>query len=296
MTIVVNTPNGNIGRRTVERLVDSGVPVTIISRHPDKVTDLTSRGAGLVIGSTDDDGALAKALDGAEAVMWVTPPAFRPDYASWVRETAEKAAKAMASAGVTRLVNISSIGAHAGAGTGPIACLGEVESIFSEAMPNVVHIRPGSFMENHLADVPTIAAEGKIYSPLPKNAPMPTIATCDIGDTAATYLLSVAWSGQHVHELQGPRDLSPVESAELIGEGIDKSVESVEVTLDEAKQGMLGAGLPDFVVAMYAEMFTAMREGRIVPEQPRSPETTTATGLRRFAFEMLKPAVDALCD
>ena len=72
MTIVINTPNGNIGRRTAERLLDSGVPVRIISRNPNKVTDLTSRGASLVIGSTDDAAALAKAFDGAETVFWLT--------------------------------------------------------------------------------------------------------------------------------------------------------------------------------------------------------------------------------
>jgi len=293
MTIVINTPNGNIGRRTAERLLDSGVPVRIISRNPNKVTDLTSRGASLVIGSTDDAVALAKAFDGAETVFWLTPPAYRPDYAAWVRETAQKAAQAMASAKVERVVNISSIGAHAGADTGPIASLGEVESIFSEAMPNVVHLRPGSFMENHLADVAAIASEGSIYSPLPKNAPMAEIATSDIGDIAATYLLGADWSGQKVHELHGPRDLTPTDAAELIGEGIDKPVNLVEVTIDQAREGMLAAGLPDFVVAMYAEMFTAMREGRIIAEQPRSPATTTPTGLRRFASEVLKPAVEA---
>ena len=122
---------------------------------------------------------------------------------------------------------------------------------------------------------------------------MATIATCDIGDVAATYLLGASWSGQKVHELHGPRDLTPTDSAELIGEGIDKPVNLVEVTIDQAREGMLAAGLPDFVVAMYAEMFTAMREGRIVSEQPRSPATTTPTGLLRFARKVLKPAVDA---
>jgi hypothetical protein len=38
---------------------------------------------------------------------------------------------------------------------------------------------------------------------------------------------------------------------------------------------------------------SSMREGRIVREQPRTPETTTPTGLRRFAAEVLKPAVEA---
>lgn len=293
MTIVINTPNGNIGRRTAERLLDSGVPVRIISRNPGKVTDLTSRGASLVIGSTDDEAALDKAFDGAETVMWVTPPAYRPDYADWVRETANKAAAAMAGAKVERLVNVSSIGAHAGADTGPISLLGEVESVFSEAMPNVVHLRPGSFMENHLGDIASIVADGAVYSPLPKNASMATIATKDVGDVAARYLLGAAWSGQKVRELHGPRDLTPTDAVELIGEGIERDVRLVEVSIEDAKQGMLGAGLPDFVADMYAEMFAAMREGRIVPEQTRTPETTTPTGLRRFAAKVLKPAIEA---
>ena len=294
MTIVINTPNGNIGRRSAEQLLDSGMPVRIVSRNPDKVTDLTSRGASLVIGSTDDAQTLAKAFEGAETVLWLTPPAYRPDYGSWVRETSEKAANAMASAQVERLINISSIGAHAGGGTGPIAYLGEVEAIFNETIPNVVHLRAGSFMENHLADITSIASEGKLYSPLPKNAPMAKIATSDIGDVAATYLLGSQWEGQKVHELQGPRDLTPSESAELIGEGIEKPIELVEITIDQAKQGMLTAGVPDFVAALYTEMFAAMREGRITAEQPRTPETTTPTGLRRFATTALKPAVEAL--
>lgn len=291
MTIVINTPTGHIGRRAAERLLDSDVPVRIVSRNPEKVTDLTSRGASLVIGSIDDGETLDRAFDGAEAAFWVTPPAYRPDYTGWVLETAEKAAKAMASAKIERLVNVSSIGAHAGDRTGPIKSLGEVESIFSETMPNVVHLRPGSFMENHLADVPTLAAQGALYSPLPKNAPMAKIATCDVGDVAATYLLA-EWMGQKVHELRGPRDLTPTDSAELIGEGIGKPVSLVEITIAQAKEAMLGAGLPDFVVDLYAEMFAAMREGRIEPEQPRSPETTTSTSLRRFATEVLKPAIE----
>ena len=188
---------------------------------------------------------------------------------------------------------MSSIGAHAGPKTGPIAFLGEVESFLSEAAPNVVHLRPGSFMENHLADVPTIASAGTIYSPLPRNAAMSTIATCDIADVAATYLLGADWTGQKVHELRGQRDLTGVASASLIAKGIDKPVEYVEVSIEQSREAMAQAGLPDFVVDLYMEMFLAMKEGRIAPEQPRTPETTTPTGLVQFAREVLKPAIAA---
>ena len=293
MTIVINTPNSHIGRRVTERLLDSEMTVDIITRNPDKVRDLAAQGASLIVGSCDDEELLGRAFDGAEAVFWLTPPAYRPDYEAWVRATASKAATALHDARVEHVVNVSSIGAHAGPETGPIAFLGDVESILSEASPNVVHLRPGSFMENHLADVPTIAGAGAIYSPLPPNAPMATIATRDIADVAATYLLGANWTGQKVHELRGPRDLTGVESASLIAKGIDKPVKYVEVSIEQAREAMAQAGLPDFVVDLYSEMLVAMKEGRIVPEQPRTPETTTTTGLVQFARKVLKPAVEA---
>jgi len=292
MTIVINTPNGHIGRRTSQRLLDSEIPLRIITRNPDKVRDLAARGASIVVGSCDDSELLKRAFEGAEAVFWVTPPAFRPDYATWVRETAEKAAKALHEARVPRVVNLSSIGAHAGSATGPIAHLGEIESIFSESVPNVVHLRPGSFMENHLVDVPSLAAEGKIYSPLPRNAATIEIATADIGDAAVSHLLAEGWTGQKVRELQGPRDITRLEVAELIGKGLDQPVAYVEITIDESRAAMAEAGMPEFVVDLYSEMFVAMKEGRVVPEQPRTPETTTPTGLLQFSREVLKPAVD----
>ncbi len=293
MTIVINTPNSHIGRRVTQRLLDSEIAVDIITRNPDKVRDLSAQGASVLVGSCDDQELLTRAFEGAEAVFWLTPPAYRPDYNAWVRATASKAASALHGARVEHVVNVSSIGAHAGPETGPIAVLGDVESILSEAAPNVVHLRPGSFMENRLADVPTIASAGAIYSPLPRNAAMATIATCDIADVAATYLLGADWTGKKVHELRGPRDLTGVESASLIAKGIDKPVEYVEISIEQSREAMAQAGLPDFVVDLYSEMFLAMKEGRIAPEQPRTSETTTPTGLVQFAREVLKPAVEA---
>ncbi len=292
MTVVINTPNGHIGRRVTQRLLDSDVPVRVIARAPDKVIDLTSRGAEIAVGSIDDAGVLQRALEGAETLFWLTPSAFRPDYATWTSETAKKVAKALAVQGVERMVNISSLGAQAGSGTGPIAHLGVVESIFNAALPNVVHLRPGSFMENYLNHVPTIASQGTIYQTLPKSASIPVIATKDIADVAISYVLSLNWEGQSIHELLGPRDLSPSDVASIIGKAIDKPIEIVEIPIDKAREGMLASGMPDFAVAMYSEMLAAMKEGRIVPEKPRSPASTTPTGLAEFAREVLKPAIE----
>ena len=76
MTIVINTPNSHIGRRVTERLLDSEMPVSIITRNPDKVRDLAVQGASLLVGSCDDEELLSRAFEGAEAVFWLTPPNY----------------------------------------------------------------------------------------------------------------------------------------------------------------------------------------------------------------------------
>jgi hypothetical protein len=76
-------------------------------------------------------------------------------------------------------------------------------------------------------------------------------------------------------------------------EGIGRPVKYVEVTIDQAKKGMLDAGLPPFMVDLLGDMYTGFREGRMDRAEPRSAETTTRTSLLEFSRQVLKPAVDA---
>lgn len=148
-------------------------------------------------------------------------------------------------------------------------------------------------MENFLSDVGSIASAGTIFAPHPAQKKMPRIATCDIGGKAVEALRDIRSSGYRIVGLHGPEDLSPARAAEIIGEGIGRPVKYVEVTVDQAKQGMLKAGLPNFMVELLGEMYTGFREGRMVPAEPRTAETTTPTSLLEFARRVLKPAVDA---
>ena len=48
MRIVVNTPNGNIGRRLTLELLEKGAKVVGIARSPGKLGDLVARGLEVV--------------------------------------------------------------------------------------------------------------------------------------------------------------------------------------------------------------------------------------------------------
>lgn len=290
MSIVVNTPSGNIGRPLVEALLARGEAVTILSRNPDKVADLVSKGARLVEGSIDDRAALERAFTGAEAVFWLTPPAYTPSFAEWAVRAANDAASIAKAKGVKRAVVLSSIGAQNGPGSGPVGVLLAVEDAFRGALADVTVLRAGFFMENVLRDLGTITALGSIFSPIPADKKVPVVATRDIADAALEALIDRATHGHHVQGVHGPEDLSQRDMAAILSEVLHKPVSYVEVTIEAAKKGMADAGMPPFLVSLFAEMLQAIRDGRMDSAEPRTPRSTTKTRFVDFAREVVKPA------
>ena len=137
MSIVINTPTSNIGRALATRLLDAGERVTLISRDRKKVDELAHRGARVIEGSFEEPPLLAEALEGAEALFWLTPPPARPDYYTWAVKSAKQAAALAKQASVRRAVVVSSAGAHTGPGTGPVGPAREMENAFEVGRPVV---------------------------------------------------------------------------------------------------------------------------------------------------------------
>lgn len=291
MKIVVNTPGGNIGRALTERLLDAGASVVLISRNRNKVADLVARGAELVEGSVDNPSVLEAAFRGADSVFWLNPPSYRPDANEWSRNTAQAAAEVAHKSGVKRAVVISSMGAHTGPGTGPVSALLAIEEAFRAAVPDVVVLRPGFFMENFLHNIATIQKDGAIYSPVPTKKAVPMVATKDIAARAAAFLLDPAWTGQRIVGVHGPTNLSYDDAARILSGVFGRPVRHVEVTVDQLHQSFLDSGAPAFIADSYREMYQAVIEGRMDPAEARSHETTTGTSLVEFARTTLLPAL-----
>jgi uncharacterized protein YbjT (DUF2867 family) len=292
MSIVVNTPNGNIGRALVVKLLSAGHPVTVISRSPEKVADLAERGARVVKGSIDEQATLDAALAGAEALFWLSPPVPRPDYVEWAGNTARLAAARVKAHGVKRVVLVSSIGAQSGPGTGPVAALKPIEDAFQAVAPDVVSLRAGFFMENLLRDLPGLAKAGALYAANPPEKAFPWVATADIAHKAAEFLTDASWKGHRYVGVHGPQDLTYPEAASILTQALGQPVKYVRVGLSDLRNGMTGAGMPAWLADFFTEMYEAALEGRMDPAEPRSRETTTPTTLAEFASTVLKPTVE----
>lgn len=277
----------------VDQLLRDGQEVVIVTRHPEKVAEFIQRGAGLIEGSIDNPLVLNHAFNRSDAVFWLTPFVGREDYMDWARQTGRAAAEAVHRNGVRKAVVISSVGAQHETGVGPIGVLPAIETAFKAAAPNVACLRAGSFMENFLSSVGTIATQGTIFGPHPASKKIPMVATRDIAARAAELLLDESWSGFNTLGVHGPEDLDHVTAAQMISQGIGQSVQYVKVTIEQAKAGMLGAGMPPVMVDLLGELYAGFREGRMERAEPRSADTTTKTSLLEFSRQVLKPLVEA---
>lgn len=294
MNVVVPTPGGNIGRPLTERLLAAGARVAIVSRHPDRVAGHVQAGARLWEGSLDELEVLRQAFSGADALFWLTPPNLRRGFPDWARTAAARAADVLRGEGIARVVNVSSIGAQSGPGTGPVAVLGQVETVWSAACPNVTHLRPGFFMENVLSMLPQALEQGAIMLPVSPQRPFPMIATRDIAARAAELLLDRRWTGRRHLGLHGPEDLTFARVAEIMSEGLRTRIEYRQITGPQMRQALIAAGWPEYIVGMVVEMYEATEKGLVAPAEPRTPETTTPTTFAQFVQEVVRPAAERI--
>jgi uncharacterized protein YbjT (DUF2867 family) len=292
---VVLGATGHVGGLIASRLVDAGKRVRGVARHADALAPLARRGAEASTGSIDDPAFLRRALEGARAAFVLLPPNLAPGVRAWQDRTAGLVGDALEAAKVPYAVTLSSVGAQAGSGNGPIAGLYALEQRL-DRIPGIspLHLRPGYFFENHLAAIGMIRGMGATGGALRPDLKLAQIATRDIGEVAARRLLALDWKGKVVQELHGERILTMAEAATALGKAIGRpDLGYVQFPYADAQKGMVTMGLPDEMAALYVEMSKGFNEGRIAMTQPKSAATTTPTSIERWAEEVFAPAFRA---
>ena len=287
MRIAVTTPTGNVGSHVVTGLVRAGVRPLLLMRDPAKITpDLLEWVEPLQLDQTDRDAVLATTSD-IDAIYWVDPPTDAADpIAEYVRVSAI-IAEAVIKNGIPRTVFQSSIGAEMRSGAGEIDGLAATEQALDATGASVLHLRCGFFFSNLLLQLDAIRA-GKVPIVLPVDQPMGWVAPRDIAEVAVSRLLNTDWSGRVVQAVHGPADLSWSQAMTIVADVTGHKVTVEQIPDDQMRgilaEGGMGPGLVDAVMGMS----TGLREN-FVPEQPRTPQTTTPTTLAAWATDELRP-------
>jgi uncharacterized protein YbjT (DUF2867 family) len=284
---------GNIGSVITRILLEKGEKVRVVGRNAGRLQQFVHRGAEPVVGNVADEAALTQALSGARAAFLMLPPdATSPDYLADQEIMGDSIAAAVKKSTLQYAVNLSSFGAQAASGAGPISGLHGVEKkLNSIEKLNVLHLRPGYFFENHLTSINMLQMTGRMGGALKGDLKMPQIATGDIGAFAAARLLKLDFNAKHTHELLGQRDLCHNEVAAVIGNALGNTdLRYVQFPYDQVEQVLLQMGTPPKTGACFTEMFQGINDGIVVSKEIRNTENTTPTSIERFVNEIFLPA------
>lgn len=293
---VVTGAAGNVGKIVADRLLAQGKRVRVIGRAAAKLEAHKKKGAEVREGSLEDAAFLTKAFEGATAVYAMIPTDFSVrGVRAFQNRVADAIATAVEKAGVKYVVTLSSVGANRSEGVGPVNGLYDMEQRFNRIpQVNVLHLRPGYFMENLLGNIGMIKGMNIHGGPARADVPIALIATQDIGEVAARRLAALDFQGTQVQELLGPRDVTMTEVTQALGAAIGKpDLKYVAFSYEDARKGMVGAGLPPEFADLYVELNKAFNEGTAKATQPRSAQTTTPTSIEDFAKNVFAPAFKA---
>jgi uncharacterized protein YbjT (DUF2867 family) len=234
---------------------------------------------------------VTEATKGAEALFWLTPPdPTSTDLRGYQARLGQIAADAVRRNNISRVVNVSSIGADLGHGTGPVDGLHDVERALDAAAQNVTHLRCAFFMENFLFAAAGIVKDGSVYFPVRAETRSPMIATRDIAEVAAEYLQGGKDRGRHVVYVYGPADLTFGEAAATLTNVLGRPVKHVAVPPEQAIAAMVQAGLSPHVASLMVELDKSLDEGYLLSGSPAGPDRRTRTTFEQFAREVLRPA------
>lgn len=291
---VITGASGHTGARAAQQLLAAGKEVVVVGRSADRLAALVAQGARAAIGDLSDVDFLAHTFQGAKAVYAIIPPNFTStDFRTYQNQVGQALSQAITRAGVPHVVTLSSVGAHS-PDTGVVAGLYDFEQRLAAEAPTakILHLRAGFFMQNFLGNIGLIKGMG-IHGgfPIEANLKMPIVHTNDIGDAAARRLLDLDFEGHSHTYVAGAADLSMAEATAILGKAIGKpDLPWVTFPYEDARSGMLQAGLTPSLADAYVAFSKAANEGILASDYQRIPAYTTPTTLESFAQQEFAPA------
>lgn len=272
--ILVTAATGNVGSQVVRALNERGASVRAFVRDPDKARSLFGEGVELAVGDFADLASLWAALEDVRVMLLSC--ADDPRRVEW--ET--NAITSAAAAGVSRVVKLSTVGAEPGA---PVAFWdwhGRVEEhLRSSGVPCVI-LQSSFYMSNLIAAAEQVANEGRLYAPAGE-ARIAMIDPRDVGAVAAAVLTAAGEDGK-TYVLTGPEAIRYTGVAAALSAATGRGVEFVDVPDEGAKQGLLAAGVPEFVAEQLLAVFAQLRQG-VARQVTDTVQALTGSPPRTFA-------------
>jgi uncharacterized protein YbjT (DUF2867 family) len=257
MILVTGSP-GNIGTPLAQQLLEQGRKIRLMIRNPKKedqvVADLRSRGAEVVQGDFSDPASLPPCFTGVESAFLLVPVA--QETAEW-KNSFIRAAEENA---VERIVNLSVSGASSSSPVALFRWHWEAEQTLESSGIAWTHLQPTDLARFNIRSIlPTVQAQGAFYSTVGQGR-VALVDEEDVAEVAATALTEAGHQGKK-YVLTGPKAVSYPEMAEALASKLGKPVKYIDIDPAQAKQAMIGAGMPDWVADFINELRELEKSG-----------------------------------
>jgi len=288
MKIILTGSLGNIGQPLAATLVQQGHAVTVISSQPDRQAAIAALGATAAIGSVEDADFLAATFAGADAVYLMVPPKFAvADSWAYHQRVGHGYARALAQAGVRRVVQLSSWGAHLAEGTGGIVGTHDVEVILRQVPGlDLTHLRATSFYTNMYGFVGMIKAAGIIGVNYPGSTRVAYVHPLDIAAAAAEELARPFTEAGPTVRYVASDERTADEVAQVLGAAIGRpDLRWVTLTDAQMLENMIKNGVPAARAAEVADIYASIRNGALGADYEQHKPPLGRVKLEDFAKE-----------
>jgi len=250
--ILVTGATGTVGRHLVLELKTARLPFRVLTRDPARAHALLGP-AEFSVGDLSRPETFPAALSGVDAAFILSP--LDPGLAAWEAGFA-RAAK---TAGVKRLVKLSALGADPRSAAAIPRWHGDAEEEVRRAGVPCAILRPAAFYQNLLHSADSIR-RGTLAAPL-GDARVAMIDARDVAAAAAAALAGAAHDGETL-TLTGPAASTYAEIAAALTKVLRRPIAYAAVAPEDARRGMLEAGMPAWRVEALLGLFEQFRAGR----------------------------------
>ncbi|WP_282048125.1 NAD(P)H-binding protein [Sulfitobacter mediterraneus] len=250
---IVTGASGNLGQQVIDNLIAVGAgPIVAVSRSPEKLADLAEKGIEARKGDFNDPASLSAAFAGGKRLLIISTDDLEPGKRLAAHKNAVAAA---AKEGITHIVYTSLTNPVE---ESPITFSkdhSDTEALIMDTGVSYTILRNNLYtdlvlmgggqsigMGQHFA----AAAEGKTGY----------VTRADCARAAAAALMRETSS--NVLDITGPEAVSQGDIAAILSEISGKDVSYIPISTDDLVQGMIGAGLPEFMARVFASFDEAM--------------------------------------
>lgn len=241
---------GNVGSEVVAQLLAAGKQVRVFTRDASKVSHLGDR-VEVAVGDLMQPDSIAQAVAGVEAVFIMNGVLDGHAFRQMI-ETVK-------ASGNPRVVFLSTL--FAADADSPIGQVHkDKEDVIRASGLHGSFVRAGNFMTNTFQWLETIKSESTVYNGMGAGKSAP-VAPQDIAAIVVQALSDP--NAAEIYEVTGGELLTLAEQVEILSRATGKPIRVVEISMEQAEQGLLKAGFPPFVAKAVSRTYEDIRDGKM---------------------------------